>query len=116
MLLAGDQVRLAPLYDTVPVVLYHQYRPHRYAMPVGNATGPGELSERQWRRFAERAGLDPDRVCDTVFPIIETVADRYEGTFGAHLDQHRLALARAHVRVLRRTLPRMGQQGSRLGG
>ncbi len=102
VLLAGDQVRLAPLYDVVPVVAYAQYDT-TYAMPIGRARRAHELSERAWRTFAHDAGLDPDEVCHTALPIVRGVADRIEsGMAATGIDTHRLRRIQAQARSLRR--------------
>lgn len=104
-LLAGDRAVLAPIYDTVPTILYPHYNGD-FSMPIGNARRPDDVNERNWRRFAEDAGLDPDMVCEEAFAITGKVADRYEDLFGrAGLDPSRMKTIQKHVRVLRRGLP-----------
>lgn len=103
-LLAGKRAVLAPIYDTVPTILYPQYD-GTYSMPIGSARRPGDLSERNWRRFADEAGLDGDMVCDEAFAITAKVADQYEELFAkVGVDPQRMRIIQKHVRVLRRGL------------
>jgi len=104
LLLAGERAVLAPLYDAVPTILYPQYS-SRYAMTVGRARYPGELSESAWRAFAARSGLDGDVVWDDALRITTAVADRLVDHFAAaDLDEHRQRILAKHARILRRGL------------
>lgn len=108
ILLAGSQVVLAPIYDTVPVYFWPRYA-RTFAMPIGAARHAAELTERNWRAFAADAGLDVDLVCHEAFTTIAAVAERYRERFeegGA--DPARLALIGRRVRVLRSLLPTAG--------
>ncbi|MDQ7907745.1 type II toxin-antitoxin system HipA family toxin [Phytohabitans sp. ZYX-F-186] len=62
LLLAGRQVRLAPLYDLASALPYDDmYAPKlRMAMRIGGEYRVAALRARHWRRLAEAAGLDPD--------------------------------------------------------
>lgn len=105
VLIAGGRAVLAPIYDTVPTILYPHYNSD-FSMPIGNARRPGDLNEKNWRRFADDAGLDGDMVCEEAFAITAKVADRYEALFAkAGIDPQRLKIIQKHVRVLRRGLP-----------
>jgi len=105
VLLAGDQARLAPIYDTVPTVLYPGHD-ERYAMSIGNARHPAGLTERNWRALAADAGLDGDQVWEDAQAVMRQVAERYEDTYGEHLpDAHRQRVMRDHSRKLRKAIP-----------
>ncbi len=105
VLLAGRQVVLAPLYDAVPVYFWPGYDT-RYAMAIGKARHPAELTEKNWRAFADEAELDPDLVCEEAFGVIRAVADRYEDRFAsAGVDPTRMRMIARHARLLRRALP-----------
>jgi serine/threonine-protein kinase HipA len=62
VLLAGPQVRLAPMYDVASALPYDDmYLPKlRMAMRIGGEYRIERISGRHWRRFATENGLDPD--------------------------------------------------------
>nr|MDT0658095.1 type II toxin-antitoxin system HipA family toxin [Micromonospora sp. DSM 115978] len=62
LLLAGRQVRLAPLYDVASVLPYEDmYLPRlRMAMRIGGEDRIESIGGRHWRRFAEANQLDPN--------------------------------------------------------
>jgi len=102
VLLAGKNVRLAPLYDTVPTYFWPRYR-GPLAMPIGNAKNVAEASKRNWYRFAEDAGLEPELVWSAACDVITSVAEHYEPYFVEHgIDQARRAMISKHVRILKR--------------
>lgn len=63
LLLAGRQVRLAPLYDVASSLPYDDtYFPRlRLAMRIGSEYRVEAITGRHWRDFAERNRLDPER-------------------------------------------------------
>jgi serine/threonine-protein kinase HipA len=79
LLLAGRQVRLAPLYDVASALPYDDmYLPRlRMAMRVGGEDRVEHISGRHWRRFAEANRLDPH---ETVRRI-DALATRTPGCF-----------------------------------
>lgn len=77
VLLDGDQVQLAPLYDAVPTRLYPGYDVN-LAMPIGQAQVPRFVDASAWRKFAVEAGLDAAEVIDAAFRIRDGVAERFE--------------------------------------
>ncbi|WP_433723754.1 type II toxin-antitoxin system HipA family toxin [Actinoplanes sp. CA-051413] len=81
LLLAGRQVRLAPLYDVASVLPYDDmYLPRlRMAMRVGGEDRIERITGRHWRRFAETNGLDPDKTVARV----DVLAERTPGCFAA---------------------------------
>lgn len=74
LLLAGRQVRLAPLYDVASALPYDDmYLPRlRMAMRIGGEDRVERISGRHWRRFAEANRLDPDEIVTRV----DTLATR----------------------------------------
>jgi len=68
LLLAGPQVRLAPLYDIASALPYDGlYLPKlRMAMKIGGEYRVTATTGRHWRRFAQANGLDPQAVVDQV--------------------------------------------------
>lgn len=105
VLLAGKQVQLAPLYDTVPVHFWPEFE-NTFAMSVGSAQHPAELVEDNWRTFAKDSGLDGDMVCHEAFTVMSRVAERYEDIFReGGTDQARMLKLAKHVKVLRRAIP-----------
>jgi serine/threonine-protein kinase HipA len=105
VLLAGNAVRLAPLYDVVPVIFWPKYA-STLAMPIGAAKHANDLTARNWQAFAEEATLDPDEVHYEAMSVTRRVADHFESHFAAGgADQARLAMIQKRVRVLNRNYP-----------
>jgi serine/threonine-protein kinase HipA len=71
LLLAGRQVRLAPLYDVASALPYDDmYLPRlRMAMRVGGEDRVEGISGRHWRRFAEANRLDSDETLARVHAL-----------------------------------------------
>lgn len=106
VLLAGDQIALAPIYDTVPVYLWAGKYDTRFSMPVGKARHPAELTERNWRLFADQSELDPDLVCGEALPVVRAVAERLQDAMsGADLSPAQERLVGKQARALRQALP-----------
>lgn len=105
VLLAGSQVRLAPLYDIASALPYDDMYPPRLrmAMRIGGEYRLESISGRHWRRFAEANRLDPD----TVLTRIADLAGRVPDALAA-------AVASDPVRALSRELP--GRLLDRVGG
>lgn len=104
LLTAGATTTLAPLYDSLPTFFYPQYNA-RFAMSIGSATLPGELSERNWRLFARDARLDGERVLIEAFAVMRGVAEKAETVFSElGIDQHRMSMLRKHVKRLQRNI------------
>lgn len=68
VLLAGSQVRLAPLYDIASALTYDDmYVPRlRMAMRIGGEYGLEAARGRHWRRFARANRLDPDEAVSRI--------------------------------------------------
>jgi serine/threonine-protein kinase HipA len=77
LLLAGRQVRLAPLYDVASALPYDDmYLPRlRTAMRVGDENRVESISGRHWRRFAEANRLDPDETLARVDALAARTPD-----------------------------------------
>lgn len=80
LLLAGRQVRLAPLHDVASALPYDEmYLPRlRMAMRVGGEDRIESISGRHWRRFAERNRLDPDETVARVDELAARTPDCFE--------------------------------------
>ncbi|WP_091350110.1 type II toxin-antitoxin system HipA family toxin [Micromonospora rhizosphaerae] len=96
ILLAGGQVRLAPLYDIASVLPYDDmYLPKlRLAMRIGGEYRIERINGRHWRRFAADNGLDPESTIER----IDQLAARVPPSFAA-------AAADESVRQLKSSLP-----------
>jgi serine/threonine-protein kinase HipA len=96
VLLAGGQVRLAPLYDVASAFPYDDmYAPKlRMAMRIGSEYRLEAISGRHWRRFAEANGLDPQ----TTLARIDDLAARTPDALAT-------AVKAAPVRALGSELP-----------
>jgi HipA-like protein len=77
LVLAGDQVRLAPLYDLASALPYDDmFLPRlRMAMRIGGEYRVTGVSGRHWRRFAQLNALDPDATVGRVGDLAARVAD-----------------------------------------
>jgi serine/threonine-protein kinase HipA len=77
VLLSGDQIRLAPLYDVASSLPYDDiYLPKlRMAMRVGSEYRLTAISGRHWRRFAESNALDPDAVVARIADLAARTPD-----------------------------------------
>lgn len=105
VLLAGDQVVLAPLYDSLPTYFWPRYDAS-FAMAVGKARHPAELTEKNWVAFALDAGLEPGLVLEEARAVTSAVAENYEAFFGAAgADSTRMRMIQKRVRNLQRRTP-----------
>lgn len=105
VLLAGNQVELAPLYDAVPVHFWPSFE-QRFAMKVGSTALPVYLDERNWTKFAKDSDLDVDMVCQEAFSIMAKVSENFRTVFevvGA--DQDRLSKIDKYVKKIKRAIP-----------
>lgn len=96
MLQAPGQIRLAPLYDVASSLPYDDmYLPRlRLAMRIGSEYRVDAITGRHWERFAERNGLNAERLKER----IDELAGRLPGAF-------REAAAAEAVKALRSGLP-----------
>lgn len=73
VLLAGSQVRLAPLYDVASVLPYEtDVRRQKMAMKVGGAYRVELIGERQWKKLASELSLNEGAVLER----LRELADR----------------------------------------
>jgi serine/threonine-protein kinase HipA len=89
LLLAGRQVRLAPLYDVASALPYDDmYVPRlRMAMRMGGEDRVERIGGRHWRRFAEANRLDPDETVARVDALVARTPGCFAAT--AHDDEVR---------------------------
>jgi serine/threonine-protein kinase HipA len=82
VLLAGSQVRLAPLYDIASALAYDDmYEPRlRMAMKIGGEYGIEATSGRHWRRFAQANRLDPDELVERIGDLAARTPDAFATT------------------------------------
>jgi len=80
LLLAGGQVRLAPLYDVASVLAYDDmYLPKlRMAMRIGGEYRIEAISGRHWRRFVEANRLDADETIARIDALVARTPDCFE--------------------------------------
>lgn len=81
LLLGRDDVRLAPLYDSVPVGAWPGRFDGHLAMKVSGAETPHGVALGHWRKLARTAGLDQDRVTATVEGLARGVRDHGADTY-----------------------------------
>jgi serine/threonine-protein kinase HipA len=79
ILLAGAQVRLAPLYDIASALAYDDmYVPRlRMAMRIGGEYAVEATSGRHWRRFAQANLLDPDETIERIDDLASRTPDAF---------------------------------------
>jgi serine/threonine-protein kinase HipA len=79
VLLAGSQVRLAPLYDVASALAYDDmYVPRlSMAMKIGGGYGLDAVRGRHWRRFAQANGVDPDRTIERIDELAARTPDAF---------------------------------------
>ena len=79
VLLAGAQVRLAPLYDVASALAYDdRYLPRlRMAMRIGGEFGVDATSGSHWRRFAQANLLDPDETIERIDDLASRTPDAF---------------------------------------
>lgn len=78
LLLAGPQVRLAPLYDLNSFLPYNNSRTHvELAMSIGPSRHmrSTDITAEDWRWLARRVQIDPDRLVARVVAIAEALPD-----------------------------------------
>lgn len=84
VLLDGDSVRLAPLFDVASGLAYDSGREGRVlAMSVAGAFGADAVTGKEWRAFADENRLDTDAILDRVRRYAEAIP----AAMGAALDE-----------------------------
>ena len=70
LLLAGDPIRLAPLYDVASILPYDQFDLHKVklAMKVGGEYKLNQIGLRQWQKFGRDLRVDDRRACREARP------------------------------------------------
>ena len=73
VLLDGDSVRLAPLYDVATALAYtpHQGDARPVAMSVGGCADAARIDREHWMRFADDVGVAAETVLDRVAEVRE---------------------------------------------
>lgn len=110
VLLDGDSVDLAPIYDVASGFAYDPPQGGRrvVSMSVGGAFELDEIGLSAWSRFADDAGLDPDRTVGRVEELTELVPDAIESAL-ADIDDYE-----GHVLSIRRRV--QGELSARRSG
>lgn len=77
VLLAGGQVRLAPIYDVASALVYDgMYVPKlKLAMKIGGRYGLDAIKGRHWRRFAVACDVDPDALLARIHDIATRIPE-----------------------------------------
>lgn len=112
VILAGDQVALAPLYDVASVLPYGPDPKSdlaRVAMPIGGHSRFGDVELHHIERFAINAGTDPDRLvaatrqmaADLPDALSDAASDIPPASLGRLADELRAGIA-AHCATLDR--------------
>lgn len=107
LLLAGRQVRLAPLYDLASALPYDDmYAPKlQMAMRIGGEYRIAALRGRHWRRFAEENSLDPDATVARVDELAARAPDAFRAVAtGDRLAEVLIDRITAHAEACRAAL------------
>jgi serine/threonine-protein kinase HipA len=79
VLLSGNQVRLAPLYDVASSLPYDPTGDdsdlRKTAMAIAGQRNFGRVDSNNWHKFALRSGVDPGRLLDRVLELSERIPD-----------------------------------------
>ncbi len=80
LLLAGQRVRLAPLYDIASALPYPELDPHRLklAMKIGDQYRLRQIGRREWEKLAETISLDLSSTVERVRALAEAVTAEAE--------------------------------------
>ena len=109
VLLAGDQVELAPLYDVASGFGYGTGGQERkVSMSIGGSFLLQEIDSDAWRRFADAAGLDSEPLLDRLASMADAAPEAFENALAEVDDWHGQA---ADLRE--RLLPRLRQHTAR---
>lgn len=86
VLLVGQQVRLAPLYDVASAFPYDPpasdpFRLIRIPMKVNGENQVGRLTRSHWAAFARKSGLDPDWMQEQVSDQAQRLPDAVSESF-----------------------------------
>jgi serine/threonine-protein kinase HipA len=106
VLLAGDTVQLAPMYDVASVFPYEtgpRSELNKLAFTIGSERRFGMLTERNWAILARRTGLDEQRVIAGVHDLARRLPDAMNTVLNRH------AAAPGAKELAARMLPRLTQ-------
>ncbi len=87
VLLAGDLVRLAPLYDAASGLPYDlpasdPFRINLLPMQISGENKIGYVRDSHWARFATKSGLEPDWLVAEVHTLTSDLPDAVRDAFG----------------------------------
>lgn len=88
LLLAGRQVRLAPLYDVASALPYEPswagHELDQAAMGVGGRKVFGTVEGRHWDKLAHQCGLDREQVREIVTRLASSIPEALEAAFAPY--------------------------------
>ena len=109
VLLAGDQVEFAPLYDVASGFGYGAGGQERkVSMSIGGSFLLERIDSDAWRRFADAAGLDGELLLERLATMAEAAPAAFENALAAVDDWHGQA-----ADLGERLLPRLRQHAAR---
>jgi serine/threonine protein kinase HipA of HipAB toxin-antitoxin module len=76
-----DEVRMTPLYDAVPTLLWPALTDDRLAMTVGGARRSPEVQMANWAKLARVSHLDVDAVLEIVARVGAGIRELSTATF-----------------------------------
>jgi serine/threonine-protein kinase HipA len=77
LLLSGQGVRLAPLYDVASILPYDEFdmRKVKLAMKIGGEYRLSQIGLRQWRKFAREARVEADELIERLTAMAKQLPD-----------------------------------------
>lgn len=75
LITAGDQIRLAPLYDLSSQLPYRDLIPQRISMKIGDHYDIDLIGRTDWRMLAGQCGVAEDQVVSLIMKTAESLPD-----------------------------------------
>jgi serine/threonine-protein kinase HipA len=76
---AGDEVRLAPLYDVSSQLPYRELIQQRLSMKIGDHDDIGRIGIEDWRKVARTSALEEDRILAMLTDMGRALPDHISG-------------------------------------
>jgi serine/threonine-protein kinase HipA len=84
LLLSGQQVRLAPLYDIASALPYNDHpRKMRLAHKIAGENRPLVVAARHWDRLARAAHIDAHKLRSSILDMIDHIPDALSDAINA---------------------------------
>jgi serine/threonine-protein kinase HipA len=101
---AGRAVGLAPVYDFHSLTIYSRYLFSPLALSLNSERVPARVALDDFRRLAERCGVDPGATVEVVWAVVQRLREAWAGDLLVEAQARFPALAEHYLHRLR-TLP-----------